>query len=116
MSYITDIETEGNMTALSTADRELSIRMWFAADEKCGLDQIGSVDDLCWLDPTDVVQTHETYADFVKTHGEPQIARTFGERQAFIWRGVQVGRDKARGNLYLTEFDGVSASYYAGGR
>lgn len=104
------------MTTLSAADRELSIRMWFAADEKAQLDAIGTVDDLCWLAHDDVVQTADTYADFVHAHGEPQVARTFGERQAFVWRGVQFRRGQTRGNLYLTEFDGVSASYYAGGR
>ena len=104
------------MSSLTTAERELSIRMWFAADEKCPLDAIGSVEDICWLEPDDVVQTADTYADFVAVHGEPQIARTFGERQAFVWRGVQFRRGQTRGNLYLTEFDGISASYYAGGR
>jgi hypothetical protein len=103
------------MTALNTTDRELAIRMWFAADEKCTLDVIGTVDDICWLDAADVVQTADTYADFVRAHGEPQIARTFGERQAFVWRGVQFRKGQTRGNLYLTEFDGVSASYFAGG-
>ncbi len=101
---------------LNTTDRELAIRMWFAATEKMQIDEIGAVDDLGWIDPENVVQTSETYADFVRTHGEPQIARSFGERQAFVWRGVQFRKGQARGNLYLTEFDGVSASYYAGGR
>lgn len=104
------------MTTLNTTDRELAVRMWFAADEKMQLDAVGSTDDLCWLQAGDVVQTHETYADFVGAHGEPQIARTFGDRQAFVWKGVQFRRGQTRGNLYLTEFDGVSASYYAGGR
>ncbi len=104
------------MTALTTADRELAIRLWFAADEKCKLDDLGTVEDLCWLDAGDVVQTADVYADFVRAHGEPQIARTFGDRQAFVWKGVQFHKGQPRGNLYLTEFDGVSASYYAGGR
>lgn len=104
------------MSALNTADRELAIRMWFAADEKCQLDDIGTIETICWLDASDVVQTADVYADFVRAHGEPQISRTFGERQAFVWRGVQFRKGQARGNLYLTEFDGISASYYAGGR
>lgn len=104
------------MSTITTENRELAIRMWFAADEKCNLDAIGTVEDICWIDAADVVQTADVYADFVQAHGEPQIARTFGDRQAFVWKSVQFRKGQTRGNLYLTEFDGVSASYFAGGQ
>lgn len=103
------------MTSLTPADRDLFIRMAFTATE-CGksaplTDQ--SVDDLYWIGPDDVVATRDTYADFVQAHGEPQITRTFGDRQVHVWRGVQFRAGQTRGQLYLVEFPaGVNASYH----
>ena len=67
----------------------------------------------CALD--DIVQTHEIYADFVKSHGEPAKSWTRDGRQMHVWRKVQFRKGQARGDLYLMEFDGVSGSLYRGG-
>jgi hypothetical protein len=66
--------------------------------------------------PGDVIQTHETLADFVKTHGAPvvTVGTPFG-RSFYEWDRVQLGgKGKTRGQLFLMDFDGVSATYYTG--
>lgn len=73
-------------------------------------------DDIC----AKIVETHDTFADFVKAHGQPSFSRTtpFGY-QIHVWRNVQFRnvqfrKGTPRGKLYLMEFEGVSASMYAG--
>lgn len=67
-------------------------------------------------DPCDVVTTHETFADFVKIHGQPRHTRTSrGGHEIHQWIGVQFRRGQPRGDLFLMEFEGISASLYTGG-
>lgn len=64
------------------------------------------------VEPSDIVQTHESYADFAKTHGEGK-ATMYEGRQIHYWRGVQFGKGTPRGTLYLMEFDtGSNASFF----
>ena len=71
-------------------------------------------DDIC--DIESIVTTHEVFADFVKTHGQPHHSEmTPGGYQVHEWVNVQFKKGQPRGSLYLMEFNGVSASYYAGG-
>ena len=63
-----------------------------------------------------IVQTHETFVDFVKTHRAPRESRTtMAGNEIHVWRSVQFRKGQPRGDLYLMEFDGVSASMYNGG-
>lgn len=76
---------------------------------------IDSGDEICGH----VVSTHETYADFVATHGAPRHSRTTSSGyEIHEWTDVQFKKGMRRGSLYLMEFDadGISASYYTGGR
>lgn len=104
------------MTRLTTADRELFVRMAFTAGEfgnRPAPLEDRSIDDLCWIEADDVVETRDTYADFVRAHGDPQITRTFGDKQIFVWRNVQFRPGQTRQRLYLVEFPGgVNASYF----
>src|SRR3989304_6000653 len=62
--------------------------------------------------PDDVVTTHETYADFVKSRARPRESRTTrGGHEIHVWHGVQFRRGQPRGDLFLMEFEGISASY-----
>lgn len=108
------IKTEmTTMTQMTNESKETAIREMLAAHEGCALAQIGSVDDICWLEPKDVVVTRDTFADFVSAHGQPQISRTFGEDQVFIWSRVQFRAGQTRQTLYLVErADGVNASFF----
>lgn len=65
-----------------------------------------------------IVETHETYGDFVAAHGQPSSSRmTIDGRQIHVWTAVQFRKGQARGSLYLMEFEeaGVSASMFTGG-
>jgi hypothetical protein len=65
---------------------------------------------------SDVVTTHETFADFVKSHGQPGQSRTTRSgHEIHVWTGVQFRRGQPRGDLFLMEFEGISASLYTGG-
>lgn len=65
---------------------------------------------------SDIVTTHETFADFVKTHGQPSDSRTTRSgHELHRWSGVQFRRGQPRGDLFLMEFGGISASFYTGG-
>jgi len=64
----------------------------------------------------DIVTTHEAFADFVKTHGQPRESRTTRSgHEVHVWIGIQFRRGQPRGDLFLMEFDGISASLYTGG-
>lgn len=64
------------------------------------------------VEPSNIVQTHESYAEFAETHGEG-TATMFEGRQIHYWRGVQFGKGTPRGTLYLMEFDnGPNASFF----
>ena len=54
-----------------------------------------------------MVETSETFADFVKTHGQPRFSRTTPTGlEIHEWTGVQFRKGQPRGTLYLMEFDG----------
>ena len=60
-----------------------------------------------------VVQTHESLADFVKTHGKPSKTIQAGNNKLHVWRGIQFGKGSPRGFLYFMDFGSVSASLFA---
>lgn len=66
--------------------------------------------------PDNVIQTHETLADFASSHGQPTKTWMVGARKMHQWRRVQMRFGRARGDLYLMEFDGVSGSIFTGER
>ncbi len=88
--------------------------MAFAAYEDVPLNDLGSSEDICWIQPMHFVETHEVYHDFCKIHGNPSKTKTFGDYQVHFWRGVQFKKGQPRGELYLVEFPNVSASYFSG--
>ncbi len=105
MANLTDTQRDDFIAGLGVSNR---IGLNTASREK----QIDAGQDLAYR--TDVVETHETYADFVKTHGRPARTVQAGAHELHIWDGVQFGKGKPRGSLYLMEFDsGVSASLFS---
>ena len=106
------------MTGLSeTQKREFVIghSMWNhgASAAQMSDDQLFSAEDYL---VSDIVTTHETLADFVKTHGQPRQSRTTRSgNEIHMWTGVQFRRGQPRGDLFLMEFGGVGASLYTGG-
>ncbi len=83
--------------------------------QNCGAaDRASAVDNgLNMMDLADVVSTHETVADFQSTHREGREVRTpFGALR--VWSGVQLGRGKTRGELFLMDFGNVRAAHFTG--
>ena len=104
-------------TLTDSQKRELVIchNMWNRGSSALDLTDDQLFDDERYL-VSDIVTTHETFADFVKTHGQPRQSRTTRTgREIHVWHGVQFRRGQPRGDLFLMEFDGISASLYTGG-
>jgi hypothetical protein len=74
---------------------------------------IDSGDDICGS----LVETHETFADFCKSLGQPAHSRTTpAGYEIHEWTDVQFRRGQTRGSLYLMEFAVGNVSMYNGGR
>ena len=69
--------------------------------------------DAAIVEPHQVVQTHETLADFIASRGKG-VVRATPAGELHVWSGVQLGRGKTRGAIFAMFFDGVAASYFTG--
>ena len=61
----------------------------------------------------DIVQTHETLADFQASRGKGKAIET-PAGTLYIWKNVQMIARKPRGDLFVMFFDGVAASVFTG--
>ncbi len=61
-----------------------------------------------------IVSTHEIFADFVAAHGTPHKTWVYRGQEMHYWRRVKLEFGRARGDLYMMEFNGVAASLFTG--
>ena len=62
-----------------------------------------------------IVETHETFSDFVRAHGRPTAScMTPAGLEIHEWTRVQFRKGQQRGTLSLMEFGSVSASAFSG--